>query len=87
MDPKTLEILQSIKDDIGEIKVSQKGVERDLIHMHEKNNAVAASVENVRLEIDPIKRHVQGMQFVGKVLAVISVLASITVSAMKVFAL
>lgn len=70
MDPKTLEILQSIKDDIGEIKVSQARTEIDLKHHILRTQQNEDAIKTLREEIKPLTAHVQRWAGVGKGLTV-----------------
>lgn len=79
------EILTKIKDDIAEIKTSQKVMEKDIAHHIYRTDLAEQSISLLRDDMKPIKKHVAMLEGGLKLLGIVSLLAAITVSMLKIF--
>lgn len=77
------EFFQKLRDDIADIKTSQKVMERDIAHHIKRTELAEEAIRLVREEIKPVKKHVVMMEGALKLLGVLSVGIGIVVSIAK----
>jgi hypothetical protein len=85
VDKDTMEILTKIKDDVAEIKTSQKVMEKDISHHIKRTDLAEESIKLLRDDLKPIKTHVDQMNGGLKLLGAVSLVLGIVATALKLF--
>ena len=79
------ESIEEIKKDIGEIKTSQKVMERDIAHHIKRTDIAEENLKLLRGDLRPVEDHVAMMNGALKFLGIVSVLVAIVSGIFKIF--
>jgi hypothetical protein len=77
--------LDRLIEDIGEIKQSQVGMQKDLAHHIYRTDLAEQSIGLLRSEVEPIKRHVDMVSGGLKLIGAVIVMAGLILTVMQIF--